>query len=52
VRHPMYAAPACHAVGVPISLGSWWSALILVAIRCGDMAVGWTEESSWSGIGR
>jgi protein-S-isoprenylcysteine O-methyltransferase Ste14 len=32
VRHPMYAAALVMLLGVPISLGSWWSALIVVAI--------------------
>jgi protein-S-isoprenylcysteine O-methyltransferase Ste14 len=32
VRHPMYAAALVMLLGVPIALGSWWSALIVVAI--------------------
>lgn len=32
VRHPMYAAAMVMLLGVPIALGSWWSALTVVAI--------------------
>lgn len=32
VRHPMYAAALVMLLGIPISLGSWWGALIVVAL--------------------
>src|SRR5262249_26211531 len=32
VRHPMYAAALLMLVGIPISLGSWWGLLVMVAI--------------------
>lgn len=32
VRHPMYAAALLMFLGIPISLGSWWGALVLVAL--------------------
>jgi protein-S-isoprenylcysteine O-methyltransferase Ste14 len=30
VRHPMYAAAFLMLLGIPISLGSWWGALVIV----------------------
>jgi protein-S-isoprenylcysteine O-methyltransferase Ste14 len=32
VRHPMYASALVMLVGIPIALGSWWGALVVVAI--------------------
>ena len=32
VRHPMYGGAFIMLLGVPIALGSWWGALVLVAI--------------------
>lgn len=32
VRHPMYAAALLMLLGIPISLGSWWGALVLLAL--------------------
>jgi len=32
VRHPMYAAALLMLLGIPISLGSWWGALVLAAL--------------------
>ena len=38
VRHPMYAAALLMLLGIPISLGSWWGALVLLALL---PALGW-----------
>ena len=32
VRHPMYAGALVMLLGIPIALGSWWGALVLVAM--------------------
>jgi protein-S-isoprenylcysteine O-methyltransferase Ste14 len=32
IRHPMYASALVMLVGIPIALGSWWGALVVVAI--------------------
>jgi protein-S-isoprenylcysteine O-methyltransferase Ste14 len=32
VRHPMYAAALLMLTGIPVSLGSWWGLLVIVAI--------------------
>ena len=32
VRHPMYAAALLMLLGIPISLGSWWGALVLLSL--------------------
>jgi protein-S-isoprenylcysteine O-methyltransferase Ste14 len=32
VRHPMYAGALVMLLGIPIALGSWWGALVVVAI--------------------
>jgi protein-S-isoprenylcysteine O-methyltransferase Ste14 len=32
LRHPMYAGSLVMLLGIPIALGSWWGALIIVAI--------------------
>ena len=32
VRHPMYAAALLMLLGIPVSLGSWWGALVLAAL--------------------
>jgi protein-S-isoprenylcysteine O-methyltransferase Ste14 len=32
VRHPMYAGALVMLLGIPIALGSWWGALVIVAI--------------------
>src|SRR5437868_5992757 len=32
VRHPMYAAALLMLLGIPVSLGSWWGVLIMLAI--------------------
>ena len=32
VRHPMYTAALLMLLGIPISLGSWWGALVVVAL--------------------
>jgi protein-S-isoprenylcysteine O-methyltransferase Ste14 len=32
VRHPMYAGALVMLLGIPIALGSWWGALVMVAI--------------------
>ncbi len=32
IRHPMYAAALVMLLGIPISLGSWWGVLIVIAI--------------------
>ncbi len=32
VRHPMYAAALVMLLGIPMSLGSWWGMLVIVAI--------------------
>jgi protein-S-isoprenylcysteine O-methyltransferase Ste14 len=32
VRHPMYAGALIMLLGIPIALGSWWGALVIVAI--------------------
>jgi len=32
VRHPMYAAALVMLFGIPIALGSWWGALVVVAL--------------------
>jgi protein-S-isoprenylcysteine O-methyltransferase Ste14 len=32
VRHPMYAAALLMLLGIPISLGSWWGALVPIAL--------------------
>lgn len=32
VRHPMYAAALVMLLGIPLALGSWWGALVIVAI--------------------
>jgi protein-S-isoprenylcysteine O-methyltransferase Ste14 len=32
VRHPMYAAALLMLLGIPIALGSWWSAFLLFAL--------------------
>lgn len=32
VRHPMYAAALLMFLGIPVSLGSWWGALVMVAL--------------------
>ncbi len=32
VRHPMYAAALVMLLGIPLSLGSWWGVLVVVAI--------------------
>ena len=32
VRHPMYATALVMLLGIPIALGSWWGALVVVAI--------------------
>ena len=32
VRHPMYAAALLMFLGIPVSLGSWWGILVLLAI--------------------
>ena len=32
VRHPMYAAALLMLLGIPIALGSWWGALVLLAL--------------------
>ena len=32
VRHPMYAAALLMLLGIPISLGSWWGVLVVVAL--------------------
>ena len=38
VRHPMYAAALLMLLGIPVSLGSWWGALVLAALL---PALGW-----------
>jgi protein-S-isoprenylcysteine O-methyltransferase Ste14 len=38
VRHPMYAAALLMLLGIPIALGSWWGALVLLALI---PALGW-----------
>jgi len=38
VRHPMYAAALVMLLGIPVALGSWWGALVLVALV---PALGW-----------
>ena len=38
VRHPMYAAALLMLLGIPIALGSWWCALVLLALI---PALGW-----------
>jgi protein-S-isoprenylcysteine O-methyltransferase Ste14 len=38
VRHPMYAAALLMLLGIPISLGSWWGALVQIALL---PALGW-----------
>ena len=37
-RHPMYAAALLMLLGIPIALGSWWGALVLLALI---PALGW-----------
>jgi len=32
IRHPMYTAALLMLLGIPISLGSWWGALVVVAL--------------------
>jgi protein-S-isoprenylcysteine O-methyltransferase Ste14 len=32
VRHPMYATALLMLLGIPLALGSWWGALIVIAI--------------------
>ena len=32
VRHPMYAGALVMLLGMPIALGSWWGALVIVAM--------------------
>jgi protein-S-isoprenylcysteine O-methyltransferase Ste14 len=32
VRHPMYATALVMLLGIPISLGSWWGVLVVIAI--------------------
>ena len=32
VRHPMYAGALVMLLGIPIALGSWWGALVIVAM--------------------
>ena len=32
VRHPMYATALLMLLGIPISLGSWWGVLAVIAI--------------------
>jgi protein-S-isoprenylcysteine O-methyltransferase Ste14 len=32
VRHPMYAAALLMLIGIPVALGSWWGALVMVAL--------------------
>ena len=32
VRHPMYATSLLMLLGIPVALGSWWGALVLVAL--------------------
>jgi protein-S-isoprenylcysteine O-methyltransferase Ste14 len=32
VRHPMYAGALIMLLGIPIALGSWWGALVIVAM--------------------
>jgi protein-S-isoprenylcysteine O-methyltransferase Ste14 len=32
VRHPMYTAALVMFLGMPLSLGSWWGALVMVAL--------------------
>ena len=32
VRHPMYAAALVMLLGIPISLGSWWGVLVVIAL--------------------
>ncbi len=32
VRHPMYAAALLMLLGIPISLGSWWGVLVVLAL--------------------
>ena len=32
VRHPMYAAALIMLLGIPVSLGSWWGALVWLAL--------------------
>ncbi len=32
IRHPMYTAALLMLLGIPISLGSWWGVLVLVAL--------------------
>ena len=32
VRHPMYAAALLMLLGIPISLGSWWGMLVVIAL--------------------
>jgi protein-S-isoprenylcysteine O-methyltransferase Ste14 len=32
VRHPMYATALVMLLGIPLSLGSWWGVLVIVAI--------------------
>ncbi len=38
VRHPMYAGGLVMLLGMPISLGSWWGLLVIVAMT---PALGW-----------
>jgi protein-S-isoprenylcysteine O-methyltransferase Ste14 len=38
VRHPMYAAALVMLLGIPVALGSWWGALVVVALV---PALGW-----------
>ena len=38
VRHPMYAAALLMLLGIPIALGSWWGALVLLVLV---PALGW-----------
>jgi protein-S-isoprenylcysteine O-methyltransferase Ste14 len=32
IRHPMYTAALLMFLGIPISLGSWWGVLVVVAL--------------------
>ena len=32
VRHPMYAAALVMLLGIPVSLGSWWSAFVVIVL--------------------
>jgi protein-S-isoprenylcysteine O-methyltransferase Ste14 len=44
VRHPMYAGLFVLLVGIPISLGSWWGLLVIIAVALGFIWRVYDEE--------